>query len=947
MASTDYVSALGAGSGMDVKALATSLVDAERVPRKDAIDKKVKASEANISGYGAIKYVLDGLKTAFADLNDQSDFSSIQTSNSQSTAFSVNASATTAAGNHSVEITQIAKAQRNISAGFALATTPLNGAKAFNLSLSVHGGDVQNIEIPEGFTTPIGVVACINGSAKGVKAQLINTGDASAPYKIMVTGTTGAANDFTLSSGGPPSAVTTSTVQGAVNTREVAQLSFGPLTSGQSVSVNGLSFTAGVGGASAADVAAAFQNIAGATTSADVAAAYSAAVGAGNEKGSFAGSFAAGFSTGSSAAGTTVTATSASADGNVADLSATSATPGAVSKTITQGASDTTESTVVTMTFAKALTSGQTMTVNGLTFTAGASGASATEVASAFANIASGASDTTVNAAYAAGGAVKGSFSGSFTAGFFTGAATGTAVTATATASGPVADLATSSSVGGVASLQTNRGAANLTESSVVSFAKGLAIGQSVSVAGLTYTATSDTTLAQLAAAFASLASGATTGAGTATGSYSGAFTGFSTGSATGASVTATSASASRNVSDLVATSATTGVVSAVTTQGASNATESTLVSFSSGLSAGQSVTIGGLTYKSTAATTAAELAAAFANIASDASATAVSAAYASAVGSANVKGSFSGVFTGFSTGSANGSTVTATSASANTKVSPLVVTVMDSPGLDFGSKLESVQDARLIVNGVAITSASNRVTEAIAGVTINVTTTTTGAGTANNVPASLNFTRDTSAVKTKLQALVSAYNDANTMLGVVSDPKSTVETYGATLVGNSTVFQIRTQMRALITGNSNSPSGGISALRDLGINLDKSGVLQLDAVKLDAALTGKFDNVVTMLSANRENLSAYSSQTAGVAGEAVRNLTKMLGSEGVLTTQSSSATKRIDDYKKQLAKLEERMADLLARYNKQFSAMQSIVGETKSVASGLTNMTAQFNKSN
>ena len=38
---TDAISVLGAGSGMDIKALTTSLVDAERVPRKDAIDKKI------------------------------------------------------------------------------------------------------------------------------------------------------------------------------------------------------------------------------------------------------------------------------------------------------------------------------------------------------------------------------------------------------------------------------------------------------------------------------------------------------------------------------------------------------------------------------------------------------------------------------------------------------------------------------------------------------------------------------------------------------------------------------------------------------------------------------------------------------------------------------------------------------------------------------------------
>ncbi len=71
---TDTISALGAGSGVDVKALATSLVDAEKAPRKAAIDAKIKKSEGGISGYSAIKFVLSDLKTAFANLKDQSDF---------------------------------------------------------------------------------------------------------------------------------------------------------------------------------------------------------------------------------------------------------------------------------------------------------------------------------------------------------------------------------------------------------------------------------------------------------------------------------------------------------------------------------------------------------------------------------------------------------------------------------------------------------------------------------------------------------------------------------------------------------------------------------------------------------------------------------------------------------------------------------------------------------
>jgi flagellar hook-associated protein 2 len=251
--------------------------------------------------------------------------------------------------------------------------------------------------------------------------------------------------------------------------------------------------------------------------------------------------------------------------------------------------------------------------------------------------------------------------------------------------------------------------------------------------------------------------------------------------------------------------------------------------------------------------------------------------------------------------------------------------------GISFGKKLQSSQDATFNVNGMDMTSSKNTVTDAIAGTTLNFNSITTA-----GVPANLVFSRDTSSISTKLNALVTAYNDANTMLGVVSDPKSTVETYGATLVGNNMVGSVRSQMRQLISGNSTTPAGGLSALRDIGFNLDQKGVLSLDKTKLDSALKNNFDNVVTLVTGNRENQSKFSVLPSGVAGEAVKKLTALLETTAPLTTQSTNLTTKISEYKKQLDKLDIRMTDLLARYNKQFATMESMVGQSKSLQTSL-----------
>jgi len=254
-----------------------------------------------------------------------------------------------------------------------------------------------------------------------------------------------------------------------------------------------------------------------------------------------------------------------------------------------------------------------------------------------------------------------------------------------------------------------------------------------------------------------------------------------------------------------------------------------------------------------------------------------------------------------------------------------------DVTGISFDKKLQSALNATFNVNGMDMTSSKNTVTDAIPGATLNF-----AAATTTNVPANLVFTRDSSPISAKLNALVTAYNDANTMLGVVSDPKSTVETYGATLVGNSLVSSVRSQMRQLISSNSSTPAGGLNALRDIGFNIDQKGVLSIDKTKLDNSLRNNFDNVVTLVTGNQENQSKFSVSPSGVAGEAVKKLTTLLDTTAPLTTQSTNLTTKINDYKKQLAKLDVRMTELLARYNKQFAAMESMVGQSKSLQTGL-----------
>lgn len=107
------------------------------------------------------------------------------------------------------------------------------------------------------------------------------------------------------------------------------------------------------------------------------------------------------------------------------------------------------------------------------------------------------------------------------------------------------------------------RNSGSFETASVKFSATSLSAGQTIIIAGLTYTSTAVTTQAQLAAAFANLAVGATTGAGTATGTYSGALTGYSTGAVVSDDIVVFTASTVGNKTNLTQTG--TGAASTVT----------------------------------------------------------------------------------------------------------------------------------------------------------------------------------------------------------------------------------------------------------------------------------------------------------------------------------------------------------------------------------------------
>ena len=197
MNTSQISSALKVGSGIDIQGMAESLTNVEREPRTKALEDKISKAEKRVSGYSAIMFGLKQIQEAFKGLNDLSDFSGATVRNSSPSAFEATALPGAELGQHSVQVTSIAKPQITRTGFFTSGSQLLNGGSEFDLQITV-GGTINSVKVTD--TTPGGIVDAINAKsgATGVDARLVATGDSANPYTILLTGSSGANSAFTV-----------------------------------------------------------------------------------------------------------------------------------------------------------------------------------------------------------------------------------------------------------------------------------------------------------------------------------------------------------------------------------------------------------------------------------------------------------------------------------------------------------------------------------------------------------------------------------------------------------------------------------------------------------------------------------------------------------------------------------------------------------------------------
>jgi flagellar hook-associated protein 2 len=219
-------------ASIDVSGIVQQLMTAENRPL-DTLKSKITQQQVVISDLGNVRAKVSTFKDALASLQNPSSYNNMRASTSDSAVVTATASNGSIAGSYAVQVSQIAAATRHALSDYSSSTVPItvDATDGFvitvgNTQFSTKGvvkvdGVVSSRTVPSLTASPTvsNLANWINGLGSSVKAGVVQT-TASDKWALTIEGTqTGTANAVTFTG------LNTSTVNVATTTAKNAQFS--------------------------------------------------------------------------------------------------------------------------------------------------------------------------------------------------------------------------------------------------------------------------------------------------------------------------------------------------------------------------------------------------------------------------------------------------------------------------------------------------------------------------------------------------------------------------------------------------------------------------------------------------------------------------------------------------------------------------------------------------
>lgn len=207
------ITSQGVGSNINLSGIVGELMAIERIPLDRLIAQKA-SFDAKISGLGAIKSTLSSFDTALSDLLSGTSILSNKATSSDASMISATGTSGAVAGNYSLEVSQLAKAQKLVAVGQADSTAAIGAGTTttltfqlgtiddpgttFDAGTGTYGAGTTftnsadpsfDVVIDSSNNTLEGIRDAINAADQGVTATIVNDGDATNPYRLVLSST--------------------------------------------------------------------------------------------------------------------------------------------------------------------------------------------------------------------------------------------------------------------------------------------------------------------------------------------------------------------------------------------------------------------------------------------------------------------------------------------------------------------------------------------------------------------------------------------------------------------------------------------------------------------------------------------------------------------------------------------------------------------------------------
>jgi flagellar hook-associated protein 2 len=229
-------------------------------------------------------------------------------------------------------------------------------------------------------------------------------------------------------------------------------------------------------------------------------------------------------------------------------------------------------------------------------------------------------------------------------------------------------------------------------------------------------------------------------------------------------------------------------------------------------------------------------------------------------------------------------------------------------------------QDAIVNIAGVSYQSASNTVTGAISGVTLNLAATTTPTS-----DATVTVADDTATAASNISSFVSAYNTLVQQFSSLGGYDASSGTAGP-MLGNALLTGLENQIGNVVHGLISGGSSSDNSLASIGVTTQSDGTLALNAGTLQNALSSNFSAV-----------SQLFSSTNGIAAQLNTQLTAALASSGPVNSYSQTLVQQNSALTAQATNLTNEENALTASMTQQFSALNTLLSSLQTTSAYLT----------